>query len=922
MKVSLLGLFLLGVVICNGQTTSVPKLRYGSVRVTVIDASNSEPLPYANVYLNRTTIGGYTNSKGQFELGKLPFGTHELVISSLGHKPYQRKLVVKDTVPLYITVKLAVKLLKEVQVRGKRDDKWNRQLARFEKLFFGDDHHRECIIANPWVLNFRKTRGEFSATAQEPLVIENKYLGYSLSFEIRNFAIRRTDYIITGNVRFTGMISSDSTMITSWKQNREEAYRGSPQHFFRNVVDETLSEEGYEIYTDRTEILDLVRSSHFQANVGGALTLHSLTGNVSTPKDEGAYVISLPPRLEVHYLHRRVPSNVYRNITHPVSWIEVKNGSIAVNADGIVQNPQDLTLFGTMGDLRVAEWLPFDYKFPKTYYHKPQPAAPFVAKILLERPYLQTDRPYYYNQETVWLKGYMNYSAPLLKDTLSQTIYVELLDRNGHQVSVKQYPVENGSFNGDIVLSKDLLPGPYQLKAYTQWMLNFDPGMIFTKTISILGEKEAVRLSPDLKFETDTTGHVVVRSDKNSYSAREKITLTIDVTDSLDFPTISNLSVSVTDITQAVPPDNEKTILSSDYHVPSVREDSMPAIRYNIQYGIDFNGLFQVKKKPTQGVITVFQDKRNDPFGLITTEAGRFQQSISFYDTVEVYIHARSVVGKPGEVLMDSAKFPKAPMLPLAPLSLDIYATDRTRQGQFGNRARILQEVVIKAKKIERPPSPAVIHGQGDYTVSGDWIVENNIADLPLALAWKVPGISVHYGIEPYMVFRNGPGGGDVLVLIDGVAVSGPAAPSLYELLASIPPQSVERVDVIKFSMGSIYGSRGAGGVIAVFTKKGKDTTPTTAFDKRKLQAVTITGYATATKFEAPDYSKPDDNGYFDYRPTIYWNPNVNTVGSNPATISFYAGDAVTHYRVVVEGTLFDGTPVRGETMISVNKGR
>src|SRR6185312_14876977 len=136
-----------------------------------------------------------------------------------------------------------------------------------------------------------------------------------------------------------------------------------------------------------------------------------------------------------------------------------------------------------------------------------------------------TDRDYYYNEETIWLKGYMSYTMPMLKDTLSQTAYVELSDSWGNVVATRRYHLEDGKFRGDIPFDKKWTPGLYQLKVYTSWMMNFDKRLIFTKTIDLLGDKEAVRIVANYEAPVDTLSNISVQPDKKSYSAREKIVL-------------------------------------------------------------------------------------------------------------------------------------------------------------------------------------------------------------------------------------------------------------------------------------------------------------------------------------------------------------------------------------------------------------
>ncbi|HZY78418.1 MAG TPA: TonB-dependent receptor [Cyclobacteriaceae bacterium] len=898
------------------------QLRYGIVTVTVYDAETGKPIPYANVYFNRTTIGGYTDANGKAEITRIPFGKQELVISTIGYRPYTRMIDITEGTTLSISVKLNVRMLDAVEVKGKRDNKWKRQLARFEKLFFGT-HNKFCQIKNPYGLNFDQSNGEFTAEAREPLNIENDYLGYTLSFELKQFSYKRSNYVITGNVRFTEKRSRDSVTMARWKKNREETYRGSPQHFLKSVVDKNLTSEGFRVYTDLTTVKDIVRVANFRENLGVNINEASLDSAVLSLGTGGPYIIDIPTRLEVHYAYERAPTYVYRNFTDQISWVEVKEGQLGVNDNGIVQNPNDLVLSGTMSNMRVGEWLPFDYTYQNDNFVAPV-IEPMVANVLLEAPYLHVDRPYYYNKEQIWFKGYMNYTVPSLRDTLSQMVYVDLVDTKGSIVTSKKYPIDSGRFHGDILLPDKLPTGNYQVKAYTQWMLNFDDNLIFTKTISLLGEKEGVRFPASLNTTADTTGLLVIQTDKDLYSTREKINLKIHVRDSLDFAMGADLSISVTDLTMAVPPAVEKTILTAFPKTNPRAQDSTASIKYNIQYGIGFNGNFFISKKPAQGIITVFQDSLTSTFGMITDEQGRFEKEIAFFDTIQFYIRSRNPQGKIGKVVMDEQAPLPVPSFEVETLPLDVYAMDKTYSSRFGTGARMLEEVVIKSKKIVKREEPTSPPGgvSGDFVLTGNWLEEHNVIDLPFGIAQKIPGARVFYadGI-PVFTMKTGVSTGDLLILVDGVPDTDPNA-TAYDKLSRIPVGSIERVDITKYGMSALYGARGGGGIIAVYTKKSAGTEDPKKFDKRGLQAVRWGGYATASEFKSPDYSKPDPENYFDYRTTIYWNPNVATDGKTPATVSFYAADAPTKYRIVVEGIASDGSPIRGERIISIDKGR
>ena len=106
----------------------------------------------------------------------------------------------------------------------------------------------------------------------------------------------------------------------------------------------------------------------------------------------------------------------------------------------------------------MAEFLPYDFQPLNTkrnpraisILEKKKPVN--VLSYLLERPYLHTDKSYYYPNEPVWFRSYMNYAAPVFKDSLSRVIYVDLLDTSNKLVASKIFPITNGNSEGSLTI--------------------------------------------------------------------------------------------------------------------------------------------------------------------------------------------------------------------------------------------------------------------------------------------------------------------------------------------------------------------------------------------------------------------------------------------------------------------------------------
>lgn len=136
--------------------------------------------------------------------------------------------------------------------------------------------------------------------------------------------------------------------------------------------------------------------------------------------------------------------------------------------------------------LLFAAWLP---SFAQTDSISIQTIAEKAGKYNSEHPvekvYLHFDKPYYAVGDTIWFKAYltMDLHQP---STISKIIYVDIISSKDSVVKTLKLPVTGSIAFGDITLSAPLFrQGNYHIRAYTNWMRNFDPAYYFNKTIPI-----------------------------------------------------------------------------------------------------------------------------------------------------------------------------------------------------------------------------------------------------------------------------------------------------------------------------------------------------------------------------------------------------------------------------------------------------
>jgi hypothetical protein len=106
----------------------------------------------------------------------------------------------------------------------------------------------------------------------------------------------------------------------------------------------------------------------------------------------------------------------------------------------------------------------------------------------IEKAYLHFDRENYIAGETTWFKAYLcSYVYP---DTISTTLYVELVSESNVVHDREIAPIFWGVANGHLTIPSSLTTGNYAIRAYTATMLNHGEDFIFNRTIFIYGKEK------------------------------------------------------------------------------------------------------------------------------------------------------------------------------------------------------------------------------------------------------------------------------------------------------------------------------------------------------------------------------------------------------------------------------------------------
>lgn len=109
----------------------------------------------------------------------------------------------------------------------------------------------------------------------------------------------------------------------------------------------------------------------------------------------------------------------------------------------------------------------------------------YAADYPQEKVYLHLDKPYYTVGDDIWFKGYVTIGPFNNLSGLSKILYVDLIGPQDDMVQSLRLPLVAGATIGDFQLADSLREGNYRIRAYTNWMRNFETDLFYDRTISI-----------------------------------------------------------------------------------------------------------------------------------------------------------------------------------------------------------------------------------------------------------------------------------------------------------------------------------------------------------------------------------------------------------------------------------------------------
>lgn len=381
-----------------------------------VQRTSGVAIPNASVFISGTSIGTITDSAGNFELKDIPPGNFELIVSSVNYTtivyPFSG-----DKLPIRLSLQMDPKVqeLTEVTVLPFDPNGWENWGSLFLENFLGTSYAgRQCRIVNKKAVRFRynQTSRVLSVVADEPLVIENEYLGYTLNYQLEEFTADQASNIIFyyGYSYFKDKAQNKGRVPSRFTQRRAETYNGCMAHFMRALYHDQLTAEGFEVRRlvmepniEKERVKKILQAQSRRNISSGGKTVMKL--GIAPPADSTSYwqsVMQQPNELRkysglltadsllrpaqdsmkllsfTNYLHitykKGLEEGAYvksrmmsRKVTYPLSIVFLKDESeLYIFPNGYYYPPQAIFAMEYWGwSEKIGRMLPIDYVVPK-----------------------------------------------------------------------------------------------------------------------------------------------------------------------------------------------------------------------------------------------------------------------------------------------------------------------------------------------------------------------------------------------------------------------------------------------------------------------------------------------------------------------------------------------------------------------------
>jgi hypothetical protein len=225
--------------------------------------------------------------------------------------------------------------LKEVIINAKSLARKRREnMMVFKNEFLGRTANAlncEIINENDITFNYGSDDDTLKAYASKPILIDNRALGYKITYYLDKFEYykRSKSFFFKGNIIFDEDLTTEETQKQFFERKRKYAYLGSRMHFFRTLWLDDLKSSGFKVRNSADQNLNY--------------------SDIVIQEDDHKKFLKYSGDLGICY---------YTKV--PISTIDFLKDRVYFDETGYF-DPSGIGWEGAMAQLRIADWLPYEY---------------------------------------------------------------------------------------------------------------------------------------------------------------------------------------------------------------------------------------------------------------------------------------------------------------------------------------------------------------------------------------------------------------------------------------------------------------------------------------------------------------------------------------------------------------------------------
>jgi len=355
---------ILSVIACIVFTT----LQAQVIQGTVYDAKTRETIPGVAIFLDGTTLITTSDKDGKFRLDAKQKMNANLVFSHLSYESltithpfeYSEK-------EFYLHEK--VNTISAVTVVAEHSSYTRAQLMKiFKEHFLGDGvAGKSCVILNEddIILRYDDVTNMLSASSRAPLIIENNYLAYRITYDLQQFVIqyevgpnpRKFELILT-SIMFKGISLYEDLSPRyhfAYKTRRDEIYIRSRPFFWKNLVAKSLKEANFKVYVKLQQI-----------DMDKYFTIVNETAHKEVQINPGTNMATYHPAVKSGIVYGIIDVLNNNRFSSEVIFL---TDHVIIDDFGNLVDIESIFYRGNFGQQRLGEMLPLDY-----VYNPPPPS--------------------------------------------------------------------------------------------------------------------------------------------------------------------------------------------------------------------------------------------------------------------------------------------------------------------------------------------------------------------------------------------------------------------------------------------------------------------------------------------------------------------------------------------------------------------